>query len=224
MTRSSTSGGPLCMTLEENQKHVQNAAFDRYMQDLEKEAKEAVKDLHSFRSTVQGGFDQDAAEMRKKRQLAEQNQVALMNQMENNKSKRAELRREYIHNASAHSFPLFTETFIDLEAFERIRKEQKELWRKELDQQKETNDMLRNIEERKARELSEAKHRENISTMTRDRAKEYERLANQGREMVNSWDRDVRIKALRKAMETGHDVTAEVAKHRLPQGPGYMRR
>lgn len=203
---------------------MQNAAYERYMQSLEKDAHEVVKDLNGFRTTVQGGFDDDMAERCKMRSAVEQNQVELMQQMESNRLKRADTRREYIQNASAHSFPLFTETFIDLEEYERIKKEQKDLWRKELDQQKMTNDMLRNIEERKARELSELKHRENIQTMTRDRSKEYERLAKQGREMVNSWERDVRIKALRKAMENGADVTHEVTKHRKAAGRGYMVR
>jgi len=212
------------MTLEENQKHVQEAAMDRYVQSLEKDAKEAITELQGWRTTVQGALDEETNERRRRRRAAEEHQAMVLEQMESNKARRAENRREYIHNASAHSFPLFTETFIDLEEFERIRKEQKELWRKELDQQKMTNDMLRNIEERKVKELADKKHRENIRTMTRDRGMEYDRLANQGREMVNSWERDIRLKSLKKSIESGQDVVKEVSKYRVPSGPGYMRR
>merc|ERR1719188_19209 len=111
--------------------------------------------------------------------------------MESNKARRADMRREYIQAASTHSFPLFTETFIDLEEYERIRKTQRENWRAELDQQKTTNDMLRSLEEKKVRDLAEKKHRENLQTMTHDRRGEFDRLANQGRDLVASWRKDV---------------------------------
>lgn len=223
MSRSATSlsrssaggGGPLCMTLEENQKHVQEAAMDAYIKSLQTDAHEAVKDTVQWRTTVREGLDEETNERRRRRMKEEDNQALVRAQMESNKAIRAEKRREYIQSASAHSFPLFTETFIDLEEFERVKKKQKELWREELDQQMAVNKTLLNIEEKKARDLAKKNHRENLATMTRDRGLEYERLANQGREMVNSWDREVRIKSLKKAMETGRDVTKEV---------GYMSR
>jgi len=211
LSRSSFGGdGPLCMTLEENQKHVQEAAMDAYIQSLQKDAKEAVHDTMKWRTTVREGLDEETNEKRRRRQKEEQNQALIMAQMESNKARRAEGRREYIQNASAHSFPLFTETFIDLEEYERVRKAQKEKWREELDQQMMVNKTLLNIEEKKARELAKKNHRENLASMTQARGGEWERLAKQGRELVNSWDRDVRLKSLKKSMETGRDVTKEV--------------
>jgi len=224
MSRSATSlsrssagggGGPLCMTLEENQKHVQEAAMDAYIQGLQKDAHEAVKDTVQWRTTVREGLDEESNERRRRKMKEEANQALVKQQMESNKSRRAEVRREYIQNASAHSFPLFTETFIDIEEFERVRKVQKEQWREELDQQMLVNKTLLNIEEKKARDLAKKNHRENLQSMTKDRGVEFDRLANQGRELVNAWDRDVRIRSLKKAMETGRDVTKEV---------GYMGR
>merc|ERR1719499_343685 len=44
-TRLSTcSSGPLALTLEENQQRVQDEAMDRYMQSIEKDARDVVKD------------------------------------------------------------------------------------------------------------------------------------------------------------------------------------
>jgi hypothetical protein len=201
------------MTLEENQKHVQEAAMDRYIQSLDKDARQAVAAQSTFKATVQGGFDEERLEKHRQRKAAEANQALLLEQMESNKARRAENRRDHIHAASSHSFPLFTETFIDEEEYERIRKKQKEHWREELDQQMVTNSMLRNIEEKKARDLMLKKQRENVTSMTRERGLEYQRLADQGRDLVNSWERDVRLKTLKKAMESGRDVTKEVSGH-----------
>lgn len=202
----------MCMTLEENQKAVSEAAMDRYVSNLEKDAKQAVTQQESFKATVKGGFNEETNEKDRRRKAAEANQNLVLMQMESNKARRAENRRDHIHAASSHSFPLFTETFIDEEEYEKIRQTQKQSWRQELDQQRVMNDMLRNIEERKNRDLMARKQRENISNVTRERADECARLANQGRELVNSWERDVRLKTLRKALDGGKDVTKEVSR------------
>lgn len=206
------------MTLEENQHHVQQGAMDRYVDTLEKEAREAVLDSRSWESTVKGGLDQEVDEKRRRREQAQANQALLKSQMESNKGKRADLRREYIHAASSHSFPLFTETFIDVEEFERIRQEQKQVWREELDMQSQVNNMLRNVEEKKHRELVQKKQIENFHTMKNDRGQEVQRLARQGRDLVRSWERDLKLKGLRKAMETGQDVVKDVEAHRRQPG------
>lgn len=199
-------------TLEENQAIVQEAAMERYLGSLEKDAKEAVKLQATFKQTVQGGFDDEKNERVRRKLAAEHNQQLVLQQIESNKARRAETRRDFIHAASSHSFPLFTETFIDEAEYERIRKEQRENWRAELDQQKLVNDMLRNIEERKHRDLAEKNRKENINTVARERGQEYDRLAKQGQDLLKSWERDVRLKTLKNAMDTGRDITKDLAR------------
>jgi len=187
--------------------------MDRHIRELERDATQAVTASHTWKATVQGGFDEENNERNRRRKAAEDNQNLLMMQMESNKSRRAEGRRDYIHACSSHSFPLFTETFIDVEEYARIQKAQREHWRVELDAQKVTNDMLRNIEEKKVRDLAERKQRENVSTMTKERGLVQSRIMRTDSELVKSWDRDVRLKTLRKAMDGGRDVTKEVSQH-----------
>lgn len=203
----------MCMTLADQQRLVQEAAMDRHILELEKDAKQTVVASQSWKATVKGGFDEEANEKNRRRKAAEDNQNLLMMQMESNKARRAESRRDFIHAASSHSFPLFTETFIDEEEYERIRKQQRAHWRDELDAQRVTNDMLRNIEEKKHRDIAAKKQRDNVSNMTRERGMEHSRMMNQGNDLVKSWDRDVRLKTLRKAMDGGRDVTKEVSGH-----------
>lgn len=204
------------LTLEEQQKRVQDEAFHRHVQKLEREAKEAVRDAKQWTMTVQTCKDEEADEIRKRREMEKKNQEGVRLQMENNKAKRAMMRKEHIEAASSHSFPLFTETFIDEEAYERIRKQQKELWRAELDDQTTMVKMLRNIEEKKLQDHAAKQRMETMKNMTLNRGVEKQRQKGLGREMVNSWERDCRLKALQKQMRLGNDVVAEVQKHYKP--------
>merc|ERR1712046_279353 len=106
---------PGAMTLQDMQKHVQNAAMDRYISTLEKQAKEAQEYGGNWQRTVQSGLDEEKNEGRRRRDLCQTNQIALRNQIEESKMRRADSRKEAIQNGSLRSFPLFTETFISEE-------------------------------------------------------------------------------------------------------------
>ena len=112
-------------TLEQQQKAVQDAAFERYIESLRKDARKAVTEAKMWQETVKGGLDEEQTEKRHKRNLCQKNQSQLLSQIENNKARRAESRREFIEAASSHSFPLFTETFISLPEVEEYGEEAK---------------------------------------------------------------------------------------------------
>lgn len=204
------------LTLEEQQKAVNDQAFQLHVQRLEREAKDAVKETKQWTTTVQACKDEEADEIRKRRDMERKNQEGIKLQMENNKAKRAMMRKEHIEAASSHSFPLFTETFIDEEAYEKIRKQQKELWRAELDDQTTMVKLLRNVEEKKLRDHAAEQRMQTMKNMTLDRGVEKTRQKGLGRDMVKSWERDVRLKELQKQMRTGLDVVSEVQKHYKP--------
>merc|ERR1712151_667909 len=183
------------------QKHVQNAAMDRYISSLEKQAKEAAEYGGFWQRTIQGGMDEEKNESNRRRELCRHNQIALRNQIEDNKIRRAETRKEIIHSDSMHSFPLFTETFISEDEVAQYRKDQKKAWREELDQQMLTNKTIRNVEEKKHTDVMIAKQAENITKMANDRGVERDRRTKQAQEMVKAWDRDVRLRSLKKAIQ-----------------------
>merc|ERR1711972_40639 len=191
------------MSLQDMQKHVQNAAMDRYISSLEKQAKEASEYGGTWHKTVQSNLDEQKNEVHRRRELCQQNQLALRNQIEENKIRRADSRKEAIQNDSLHSFPLFTETFISEEEVSAYRKNQKKAWREELDQQMLTSKMLRNLEEKKHADIAVTKQAENLLKMNQDKGRERERLAKQAQEMIKSWDRDIRLKDLKKAVQVG---------------------
>merc|ERR1712080_790548 len=126
----------------------------------------------------------------------------------------AEDRREWIEAASTHSFPLFGETFISLEEVNEYRDAQKQKFRKELTDQLQCLNSMRNLEKKETLDHAHAKARENVRQMTRDRKAERDRLARQGQDMVNSWDRDLRLQHIKKAILSGKDVVRQTL------GPG----
>lgn len=207
---SSAAYSEKAMTLQEQQQAVQDAAYERYISNLQKDAKQAVCEANTWKMTVKTGLDEDINEKVRRKHMYQQNQCQLQQQIEHNKERRAEGRREYIESASSHSFPLFTETYISLPEVEEYERQRKIRWREELDQQKKVNDMLRNIELKAFQDASHERNATNIKTMRRDRGSERERLAMQGKDLVRNWDRDVRLKDIKKAIHSGKDVVQDL--------------
>lgn len=194
------------MTLEQMQQSVQDDAMARYLKNLDKDAKHAQYEKLHWNDTVQGGLDKDISEKRSQREAAVHNQRQLREQMEANKMRRADNRRDYIEAASSHSFPLFTETFICLEEVEAYERDRKKRFRQELQDQQAAQQVMKNMQKRKDRIYAEQKHHENVHGMLNARTKERDNLARQGDELVKAWDRDIRLNSIRKAIETGKDI------------------
>jgi hypothetical protein len=188
------------MTLQEMQAHVQNEAMERYMTELEKETKATMAGNVQMKDSMQGGVDDEKNERVKMRQLAQKNQMDLKEQIEQNKAKRSNQRHDFIEAASSHEFPLFTETFISQDAVDKARKAQKERFRTDLNEQLTQNNMLRNIEIKKDSEHARWKCTQGVIAMQQQRGAEQDRLAQMGKELVASWDRDVKLRALKKSM------------------------
>jgi len=204
--RRSRHGKSAGMTLQEMQQKVQDEAMERHIAALSREAKDAEAERVTWNGTIRSVQSTEQQEVLGRRQQCRRNQLGLKDQIEANKARRIEMRKEHIEAASTHSFPLFTETFVSETEVEAYRKKQKEQWREELDEQMLTNQMLRNLEEKKHHDTAIQKHHENLTHVIKERGHERHRLQQQGRDLVNSWDRAVRLNSIKKAIQTGKDV------------------
>lgn len=202
--------------MTEQQNHVQNRMMDEYISKLQAEAKVAVKEADETQRKMKQDIDDEHSENRRRREQAQHNQHRLRHQMEENKMRRAEDRREYIEAASSHSFPLFTETFISLDEVNQYRADQKRIFREELDHQLMTINTMKNLRKKEDNDYAYDKKVTNIGQMTKDRKAERDRLAKQGRDMVASWDRDLRLQSIKKAILSGKDVVRQTL------GPGAV--
>lgn len=194
------------MTFAAMQEHVFNTAMDKYIKDLEVEAKEANAANATMKQKILDGLQSEKDEKTRARELAQLNQQQVREQIEENKNRRAHARQAYVEAASAHQFPLFTETFISQDEVDEYRKNQKVQFREELKRQQETQSVLRNMLVKRDREWAAGQLRQNIKSMTNDRSKERNRLKDQGDEMMRVWDRDIRLKNIKKAILSGKDV------------------
>jgi len=206
------------MTFAEQQEHVFNSAMDRYIVELQKEAKEAVVENSGQQMQFKEDVEFKKRESEKKREAAQKNQDLLRAQIEEDKLRRADTRKEFVEAASAHGAPLFTETFISDEELKQYRKDQKSRFREELRAQQETTQVLKNLCVKRDREYAETRLNENLHKMTRDRESERDRRRRQSDDMMRGWDRDIRLKGIKRDILSGKDVTTTVA-----DGPGVTR-
>merc|ERR1719335_1520605 len=150
-------------------------------------------------------MQQEADEKAKARQLAQENARQIQEQIEENKLRRASTRKQFVEAASAHNFPLFTETFISQDEVDQYRKDVKKQFREELYLQQKTTQTLKNMIVKRDRLYASEKLTNNIKTMQADHAKDHEDKMRKGNEMMRVWDRDIRLKNIKNAILSGKD-------------------
>jgi len=195
------------MTFEEMQEHVFNLSMNKYIKDLEKEAKEAAIENKWTAQKIKDGMQQEIDEKVRARQLAQENQVLVKRQIEENKNRRADTRRSFVEAASAHNFPLFTETFISQDEVEEYRKNLKVQFRAELDHQAKTTKVLRNMLVKQDKEYAAKKLADNLTNMAKDHEKDHQTKRDKSQEMMRVWDRDIRLKNIKLAILSGKDAS-----------------
>jgi len=199
------------MTFEQQQEHVFNQSMNRYIKDLEKEAKDASHENEWTKQKVQDGMQQQVDEKAKARTLSEANGKQVQAQIEENKSRRAQTRKSFVEAASAHNFPLFTETFISQDEVDQYRKDVKVNFRQELQEQNKVTQTLKNILVKRDRIYAAEKSALNIKKMQDDHAEVHVEKLRKGNEMMRVWDRDIRLKNIKLAILSGKDATKEMA-------------
>jgi len=198
------------MTFEQMQENVFNQYMNQYIKDLEKDAKVANIETAMTEQKIKDGMQQEADEKAKARQLAQENARQIQEQIEENKLRRASTRKQFVEAASAHNFPLFTETFISQDEVDQYRKDVKKQFREELDLQQKTTQTLKNMIVKRDRLYASEKLTNNIKTMQADHAKDHEDKMRKGNEMMRVWDRDIRLKNIKNAILSGKDATKEM--------------
>lgn len=198
------------MTFEQMQEHVFTQSMNRYITDLGKEAKEAAIQNEWDKQKIKDGMQQEADEKQKARRLEQENAKIVQQQIEENKHRRAQTRKGYVEAASAHNFPLFTETFISQEEVDQYRKDVKENFRKELDLQHKTTQTLKNMLVKKDRIYAAHKLDSTVKKMQADHAFDHHEKRRKGDEMMRVWDRDIRLKNIKNAILSGKDATKEM--------------
>lgn len=191
------------MDLKAMQDHVLRAAQDRYVKALEKQAAEAVRDKEYLDKTVQRSIDRDNQEDQRREELRKKNAHLLREQIEDNKVRAAQRRKDFIESASEHNFPLFTETLISQDEVDDYQKWVKRTWRDELDQQRVVQGTLRNLVIKRDKDYAAARLAESVQKMTVDRGLDRQRRIHERNELRTSWERDIKLNTIKKSILSG---------------------
>lgn len=182
-------------------------ALDRHISSMEARAAEAMAEREAWSSHVSACLDQERDELQQRRMRAQMNLHFVKHQIAMGEERRKEQRKEDIEAASSHDFPKFQDVP------ESERKEfnhgQQARVRNELDEQVRTNNTLRNLQKQRERALEvnqlEANRREMGMLRNAERAKKaFDREA-----LTTSWNSEIRMKNIWKAIESHTKVGAQ---------------
>lgn len=211
MSRTGSVGKNIvCMDLRTMQETVRQDAQERYLRELEKEAKDAVRGMQFWTQSVSDGHAQERNEASRRRNQEMHNQNQLKDQIEANKARNAEKRKEYIEAASSHSFPLFTETFISETEVEKYRQWTKDQLRADLDRQRVTQGLLRNKVIKRDKDWAQDKLLDSMKQMKKDRELDFAKKMAEKEELTKAWDHDIRIARIKHGISKGKDVTQHI--------------
>jgi len=192
-------------------------ALERHITEMEIRASEAVKERQQWENHIARCLQQERQDFEKKRALNQENQEYLTAQMRWNEEARHDQRRHMVEVASSHDFPHFSEP--PEAQLRQVLHDQQAKFRSDLDFQVRTNNALREMSRVKERELENSQLEANREELRHMREAERARRDADKAALTTSWDQEVRMKGIWKAIENHTNAAA----HSVPlktAGPG----
>merc|ERR1719149_159441 len=181
-------------------------ALERHITEMEIRASEAVKEREQWENHISRCLQQEKEDFDKKRMLNMENQDYIHQQMRWNEEARHDQRRHLVDIASAHDFPHFSEP--PEAQLREVLKDQASKFRGDLDFQVRTNNALRDMARAKERELENSQLDANNNEMAQIRSAERNRKEADKHALTNSWNQEIRMKGIWKAIENHTNAAA----------------
>ena len=179
-------------------------ALNRHLNLLEYRAGEAIKGRQDWESHIYSGLEQEADEFRNRRKLSGEVAKFVSQQILWNEAKKSEERHFAIAAASSHDFPAFSEP---PESVLTVKQKQK-MMRGALDTQVRMNAALKDLAKEKERQIEEAQRAANLKELESIKSREEKKRLDEKRQLAESWNREVKIKHIWKAIEDHATVPA----------------
>jgi len=184
------------------EEHAFQEAMDRHITEIESQAQEAVRSKDLWENHLQRCLIQERQDMEWRRALAKENSELLQHQMALNEQKRADGRQQYIEGASAHDFPNFSDPPLqELKDYSQVK--QREL-KQELDAQVQANLKIKEAAKERERSLECGQVEACKGEITQLRLEAEAKRREERQQLAQHWDRDVRLKKIKKAIEGHH--------------------
>jgi len=188
------------------QHYAYKEALDRHLTEMEIRASEAVKERQEWENHITRCLQQERDEFEKKRMLNMENADFLHQQMRWNEEARHDQRRHIVDCASAHDFPHFSEP--PEAELRRVNRKQMDKFHNDLDHQVRTNECLRSLQRNSERELESSQLDANREEMRQIRNAERARKEADKETLTNSWNQEIRMKGIWKAIENHTNAAA----------------
>jgi len=192
--------------VECKQHYAYKEALDRHLTEMEIRASEAVKERQEWENHITRCLQQERDEFEKKRMLNMENADFLHQQMRWNEEARHDQRRHIVDCASAHDFPHFSEP--PEAELRRVNRKQQDKFHNDLDHQVRTNEALRSLQRNSERELEASQLDANREEMRQIRNAERARKEADKETLTNSWNQEIRMKGIWKAIENHTNAAA----------------
>mmetsp|Transcript_23196 Transcript_23196/g.64829 ORF Transcript_23196/g.64829 Transcript_23196/m.64829 type:complete len:513 (+) Transcript_23196:88-1626(+) len=182
--------------------HVQQLALGRHLAQITEDAEEAIDTRDRWEDHLQRCVEEEQKDAEWRRVLCKDHAVHLEYQMRQTADRRSEGRHQQIEQASMHDFPSFAET-PETAIYSYIR-ERRDHLKQDLDQQVDVKKRLKHSAKQRERDLEISHLQANNEDIARMRL---EASGKQGREraaLVQAWDTDKHLKAVRKAVDSHH--------------------
>jgi len=180
-------------------------AMDRHISEMEQRAATAVFEKQEWEGHIEDCLFQEKEDIKRRRNLCEENSDFVKKQMDWNAGKRVQGRQTFIENASAHDFPVFTEAPANI--LEEQMRDQQQRLRSDLDTQVRTNNTLRNLARQRERELEHNQLEANRQEMSMLRSLDRSKKDHEKEVLSTAWNRDIRMRNIWKAID-GHANSA----------------
>ena len=174
-------------------------ALNRHLNLLEYRAGEAIKGRQDWESQISTSLEKEAVAFRNRRKLSGEVAKFVSQQILWNEAKRSEERHCTIAAASSHDFPSFSEPPESVLTFK--QKQQQAMMREALDSQVKMNSALRDLAKEKEKQLEDAQSKANLKELKSLKMSEEKRREDEKRQLAESWNREVKIKHIWKAIE-----------------------
>lgn len=181
------------------------AALERHILSIEKEAKEAAHDSERWEHHIQRCVDEDVKDAQWRREVAKDHAEQLLVQMQQTDERRWAGRAHVIEQASMHDFPNFRDVApVEASFFDYTRERRKNL-KEDLDHQINQNQRARQTARERERHL-ETSHVDSTKRELEEMKKQsMAKRDNERSNLTDSWARDAYLKNVRKGIQGPHD-------------------
>eukprot|EP00933_Yihiella_yeosuensis_P022683 TRINITY_DN17826_c0_g2_i1.p1 TRINITY_DN17826_c0_g2~~TRINITY_DN17826_c0_g2_i1.p1 ORF type:complete len:554 (-),score=109.10 TRINITY_DN17826_c0_g2_i1:82-1743(-) len=181
---------------------AQHEAMSRHLQQVAREAEEAIKVQDDWEDHLQRCIDEEKKDLAFRLELAKDYSDSLKDQIRFQEDRKVSGRQQAIEMASLHDYPDFSVPPSDQISVHDYLQERKKHLKEDLDHQVEIKQRQKQMQKQRERELDQLSTELSHRDMAQKRLEEQEKHDQQKSHLIESWNNGKRIRNVRNAIES----------------------